>query len=78
MQDVIKFEDKLTMTLKEITDLLDVRHNNAMITVDLMRKNESFGNVTEIQYRTSKGNEYKTYSLDKRRDKPDQTSAVTY
>jgi phage regulator Rha-like protein len=54
------------MTLKEITDLLDVRHNNAMITVASMTLEEGFGHATEIQYRTFKGNSYKTYLLNKR------------
>lgn len=40
----------LTMTLKEITDLLDVRHNNAMRTVAEMAKDQDFGGVTQIEY----------------------------
>ena len=56
----------LTMTLKEITDLLGVRHNNAMRTVESMAKDPSFGGVTQIEYRTSEGNTYPTYLLNKR------------
>ncbi len=55
-----------TMTLKEITDLLEVRHNDAMKTVKTMMKKESFGDVTESSYRTTKGNSYKTYELNER------------
>lgn len=54
-----------TMTLKEITDLLDVRHNDAMLTVDIMVTDQDFGSVTEIPYRTSRGNTYITYQLSK-------------
>ena len=55
-----------TMTLKEITDLLDVRHNEAMKIVEKMAENQEFGNVTKIPYRTNQGNSYETYTLDKR------------
>ena len=56
----------MTMTLKEITDLLDVRHNNAMRTVAEMAQDPDFGSVTQIEYRTKQGNSYLTYQLDKR------------
>lgn len=56
----------MTMTLKEITDLLDVRHNNAMRTVAEMVQAPDFGSVTQIEYRTKQGNSYLTYQLDKR------------
>jgi hypothetical protein len=55
-----------SMTLKEITDMLDVRHNNAMRTVAEMAEDPAFGGVTQIEYRTSEGNTYQTYQLDKR------------
>ena len=54
------------MTLKEITDLLCVRHNDAMRIVEKMIENKEFGNVTKSSYRTTQGNEYETYELDKR------------
>jgi len=54
------------MTLKEITDLLEVRHNDAMKTVKIMMKDQLFGNVTKLSYRTSRGNTYETYGLNKR------------
>jgi hypothetical protein len=56
MTNLILKNDANTMTLKEITDLLDVRHNNAMITVASMTLEEGFCDATEIQYRTFKGN----------------------
>ena len=56
--------DKQVMTLKEITDLLKVRHNNAMITVGSMIGVEGFGSISEIQY-CNNGRYYTTYQLDK-------------
>jgi hypothetical protein len=44
-----------TMTLKEITDLLDVRHNDAMGTVARMAEEPSFGTATKISYQYTKG-----------------------
>jgi len=63
--NIQKFE-AATMTLKEITDLLEVRHNDAMSVVSKMIENDAFGHATKISYRTSQGNEYETYRLDKR------------
>lgn len=54
------------MTLKEITDLLEVRHDNAMRTVSKMCENQDFGNAPQIEERTTQGNNYLTYQLDKR------------
>ena len=56
-----------TMTLKEITDLLDVRHDKALIKVDRMILESSFGTVskTDIVY-NDKGQTIQTYQLDKR------------
>jgi phage antirepressor YoqD-like protein len=54
------------MTLKEITDLLDVRHNNAIRTVSEMAESPDFGDVTKIEYRTKMGNTYETYALNQR------------
>ena len=65
--DGVKFElPTLHLTLKEITDLLEVRHNNAMRVVTKMVEEPDFGGVTQIEYRTSEGNAYQTYQLDKR------------
>lgn len=64
--NIEKFEIEQTMTLKEITDLLEVRHNDAMAVVSKMLENQEFGHATKISYRTSRGNEYETYQLNKR------------
>ena len=61
--------NKATMTLKEITDLLDVRHNNAMKTVEKMVLEPSFGATTKIPYKLLRNNAeftIQTYQLDKR------------
>lgn len=59
-----------TMTLKEITDLLDVRHNNAMRTVAEMAEDKAFGMITQIEYSYPMPNggtrTMETYRLDKR------------
>ena len=47
---------EMTMTLKEITDMLKVRHDNAMQTVKLMMLDTSFGHAPEIQERYNSGN----------------------
>lgn len=59
-----------TMTLKEITDLLEVRHNNAMRVVSEMLENQDFGSATQIEYLITVGKGAKqtitTYQLNKR------------
>ena len=59
-----------TMTLKEITDLLDVRHNDAMKIVEKMAQDVDFGMATKISYPiiSGKGREQtiQTYQLNKR------------
>ena len=58
------------MTLKEITDLLEVRHDKAMAKVEEMAKEPEFGSVSkmDIQYSSGKGriDTIQTYQLDKR------------
>ena len=57
------------MTLKEITDLLEVRHNDAMRTVEKMQQDQSFGASTKISYKLLRNNAeftIQTYQLDKR------------
>ena len=56
-----------TMTLKEITDLLDVRHDKAMLKVAEMAKEPEFGtmSILDIVY-NDKGQTTKTYQLNKR------------
>ena len=57
----------MTMTLKEITDLLDVRHDKAMLKVAAMTESPDFGTVSilDIVY-NDKGQTTKTYQLNKR------------
>lgn len=56
-----------TMTLKEITDLLDVRHDKSMIKVERMAQDPEFGAVSkmDIVY-NDQGQTTETYILDKR------------
>ena len=57
----------LTMTLKEITDLLNVEHNKAMNKVEKMAEDPEFGTVakTSTVY-NDKGQTIQTYQLNKR------------
>jgi len=58
---------KQTMTLKEITDLLDVEHNKAMKTVAKMAEITDFGTVEKVAtVYNVKGQTIETYKLDKR------------
>ena len=58
------------ITLKEITDLLGVRHNDAMHIVERMAENEEFGAITKIPYShtmpTGGQKQLETYQLNKR------------
>src|SRR5690606_11064261 len=68
--NITKFELNQSMTLKEITDLLEVRHNDAMVVVARMTKEVEFGTATKISQQYIKGNGAKgfltTYHLNKR------------
>ena len=59
-----------TMTLKEITDLLEVRHDKSMLKVEEMAKEPKFGQVSILDISYEKGNGAlgitQTYQLDKR------------
>jgi phage antirepressor YoqD-like protein len=68
MKNMLSLADELTMTLKEITDLLDVRHNDAMAKVASMAKEPSFGVLrkTRITSGGAGGRPTETYVLDKR------------
>ena len=59
-------EDKIAITLKEITDLIEVRHNDAMRKVEDLAKEPDFGSLrkTRIVY-NAKGQEIETYIFDK-------------
>lgn len=56
-----------TMTLKEITDLLKIRHDKAMDIVTKMAESPEFGTVSKIDIVYNKqGQTVETYQLDKR------------
>ena len=58
---------EMTMTLKEITDMLNVRHDNAMRAVAEMLSDPSFGHAPQIEERYNSGrNILITYALTKR------------
>ena len=48
--NLVQQSAEITMTLKEITDILEVRHNDAMQTVRLMMRDPAFSCATEISY----------------------------
>ena len=57
----------LSMTLKEITDLLEVEHYKAMFKVKKMLESESFGTVSKIDtVYNDRGQTIETYVLDRR------------
>ena len=67
MKNLVIANATLTMTLKEITDLLNVEHNKAMNKVEKMAEDPEFGTVakTSTVY-NDKGQTIQTYQLDKR------------
>lgn len=68
MQNLQMFNTNIvTMTLKEITDLLGARHDRAFDKVTKMLESEEFGTVSinDIVY-NDRGQTIKTYLLDKR------------
>ena len=68
--NLVAYPAAQTMTLKEITDLLNVRHNNAMRTVAEMAQDPAFGMITQIEYSSPMPNGgfrvIETYQLNKR------------
>jgi DNA polymerase III gamma/tau subunit len=59
-----------TITLKEITDMLDTRHNNAMRLLPQMMADPMFGLCTQVEYTVDQGTlaqrQIQTYLLTKR------------
>lgn len=53
------------ITLKEITDILDVRHNDAMKKVEVLSKEPSFGQLRKVRISYAKGKTVGTYLLNK-------------
>lgn len=62
--------DVKTMSLKDITDLLETRHNDAMRIVEKMAESPEFGTITKISYSYKMPNnavgKKETYALNKR------------
>ena len=50
MNNLIAMQTTQTMSLKDITDLLNVRHNDAMKVVEKMAESPEFGAITKISY----------------------------
>lgn len=66
MQDLSLFNTNITMTLKEITDLLEVEHNKAKKIVERMANNSEFGTVEKYSTVYNKqGQTIETYTLNK-------------
>lgn len=67
MLPILQNQTQSKMSLKEITDLLGVRHDKAFLKVLSMAKEPEFGTVsiTDIVY-NDRGQTIKTYLLDKR------------
>ena len=53
------------ITLKEITDILDVRHNDAMKKVEALSQEASFGQLRKTRISYAKGKTVGTYILTK-------------
>ena len=63
--------DETIITLKEITDLLEVRHDKAMIAVAKMSEEPMFGLMSKFDINVPRGNNgavqtIQTYSLTKK------------
>ena len=57
--------EDVVITLKEITDLLEVRHNDAMKKVKTLAKEPSFGPLRETRISHTKGKDLETYEFTK-------------
>ena len=44
--DLVNSSNEITMTLKEITDLIGVRHDKAMIKVEKLQSEQGFGQLS--------------------------------
>lgn len=70
MKLTLRNNQELVITLKEITDLIGARHNDAMKKVEELAKEDGFGQLREIRISIPKGNgatqEIDTYSFTKK------------
>ena len=62
-KDVLKGDE--VISLKEITDILEVRHNDAMKKVESLSKEPSFGELRKTRISYAKGKTVGTYVLNK-------------
>jgi hypothetical protein len=68
MQELIKVQnnDVGVITLKDLTDLISVQHSKAMLKVEELAKEPSFGEVSKIDTINLNGLKVATYSLTKK------------
>ena len=58
--------EEVVITLKEITDLINVQHSKAMEKVKKLAKEPSFGEVSKMDTFNLNGVKVKTYGLNKK------------
>lgn len=67
MDNLIPFaRNEVVITLKEITDLIDIQHSKAMLKVEALSKEPSFGEVSKIDTFNLNNVKVTTYKLNKK------------
>lgn len=66
MENLISTQNTGVITLKEITDLIDVRHDKAKLKVDELAKEPSFGEVSKMDTFNLNNVKVETYLLTKK------------
>lgn len=66
MNDLIPNQNNGVITLKEITDLIDVQHSKAMLKVEQLSKEPSFGEVSKFDTFNLNNVKVETYLLNKK------------
>jgi len=66
MKDLLQSSGEVSITLKEITDLLEVRHDKSKLKVDQLLKEPSFGIVSKTDIINLNGLKVETYLLNKK------------
>jgi phage antirepressor YoqD-like protein len=66
MQELINVDNEISITLKDLTDLISVRHNDAMLKVEKLSEEVSFGLLRKTRISHIKGKEIETYLLTKK------------
>lgn len=65
--NIISLQDnQISITLKDLTDLISVRHNDAMAKVEKLQDETSFGVLRKTRISHIKGKEIETYILTKK------------